>query len=211
MSDKKKIVVFLSGGGSNFKKIHKSILNEDIKGSIELLITNNSRSPAISYAQSYGLNTYICNRAQYNDYKSYSIHLLDVLDNANPDLILLAGYIKKLPKLVIARFNNKILNIHPSLLPKYGGKGFYGILVHKAVIDAKEKYSGATIHFVNENYDEGPIIYQKQIKVGRYDTPEVLATKVLKIEHHIFPLIVKYFCDDNIEWIDNKPIIKGAK
>ena len=209
MGCKKKIVVFLSGGGSNFKKIHQSIIKNDIMASIELIITNNPNSPAIKYAQYNGLSINILEPTKYDSYKDYTLHLLDVLTKVEPDLILLAGYIKKLPNLIIANYKNKILNVHPSLLPKYGGKGFYGLFVHNAVINAKEEYSGATIHFVNEKYDEGPIIFQKKVKIQQNDTPKILADRILEVEHQIFPLVVKYFCEGKIEWINGKPVIKG--
>ena len=106
---------------------------------------------------------------------------------------------KKIPENIIRLFNNKILNIHPSLLPKYGGQGFYGMKVHEAVIDSKDKLSGATVHFVNEHYDKGGIVLQQSVDILKDDTPETLAKKVLKIEHSIYLQVVQLFCSDKIK------------
>ena len=113
------------------------------------------------------------------------------LEREQPDLIVLAGFLWKCPKNIIAHFPNKIVNIHPSLLPKYGGKGMYGMYVHEAVIAAQEKESGITIHYVNEHYDEGAIIFQERVPISPEDTPESLAQKIHEVEHRTFPLIIK--------------------
>ena len=113
-----------------------------------------------------------------------------------------------IPKEVILKYKNKILNIHPSLLPKFGGKGYYGMKVHQAVIESKESFTGATVHFVNAKYDQGPILLQKKIQVHNDDASSI-SKKVLKIEHEILPYTVKVFCDDRIYWKDNKPLIVG--
>ncbi len=112
--------------------------------------------------------------------------MLFELEKRQVDLILLAGYMKRVPKAVVERYPKRILNIHPALLPKFGGQGMYGLNVHRAVIDAKEKESGATVHFVSENYDEGEIIIQRKVAVTPDDTPESLAAKVLEVEHQIY-------------------------
>ena len=103
---------------------------------------------------------------------------------------------KKIPKNIVLSYKNKIMNIHPALLPKYGGKGFYGMHVHNAVIKSRDQYSGATVHYVNEFYDEGDIIIQKKVRIDLTDDPKSLAEKVLMVEHEIYPLVVKAFCDD---------------
>ena len=121
---------------------------------------------------------------------------------------MLAGYLKIIPKEVILRYDNKILNVHPSLLPKFGGKGCYGMKVPQAVIESEESFTGATVHFVNDKYDEGPIVLQKKIEIFNDDAISI-SKKVLKIEHEILPYTVKAFCDDRISWKDNKPLIIG--
>jgi len=115
---------------------------------------------------------------------------------------------KKISNTFIDLFNNKIMNIHPSLLPLYGGKGFYGMKVHEAVFKNKETETGATIHFVDYHYDSGPILMQKKVNITQDDGPIEIANKVLKIEHEIYPKAVDFFCDDKILWKNNKPIIK---
>jgi len=111
---------------------------------------------------------------------------------------------KKIPKNIVEMYKNKIMNIHPSLLPKYGGKGFYGMRVHQAVIDSGDIESGATVHFVDSNYDKGPIILQRRVKIENYEDSLSLSKKVLKIEHDIFPNAVKLFCSDKIKIINNR-------
>ena len=135
--------------------------------------------------------------------------MLKILQSYQTDLIVLAGYLKMIPLKIISNYKNKIINIHPSLLPKFGGKGFYGMKVHKAVINSQELFTGATIHFVDEIYDNGPILIQEKIKVYESDTPETISKKVLKIEHKILPYIVKKFCSNEIIFENNLPVIIG--
>ena len=189
----KNIVVFASGSGSNFKKIFNSIKNHEINGSLKMLISNNPNSGAVQFAKKNKINYKILNtyRCKKSLNKQYEI----VLKKCNVDLILLAGFMKKIPKNIVEIYKNKIMNIHPALLPKYGGKGFYGMHVHNAVINSGDIYSGATVHFVNEFYDDGDIIVQKKIKINLNETPESLAKKVLMIEHEIYPQAVKQFCN----------------
>ena len=122
--------------------------------------------------------------------------ILNDLQNLSPDLIVLAGFLKKIPEKIVDLFRNKIVNIHPSLLPKYGGKGMFGINVHKAVIENNEEYSGFTIHYVNKNYDEGDIIFQKNIRVNT-KSPEELAKKILVEEHKFYPQIIENILDES--------------
>ena len=207
MKNYTKLVVFISGGGSNFISIHQSIIRKEILGSIELVVSNKAECRGIMYAKEHNLPTKIINETMYDKYEKYELDLLKILNNTQVDLILLAGYLKKVPKLIIKQYEKKILNIHPSLLPKFGGKGYFGMNVHKEVIKSKEEFSGASIHFVSDKYDEGPIVFQKKIKIQPNQTPEDLAKKILAIEHEIYPFVVKSFCANKIKWIDNKPII----
>ena len=158
---KKKIVIFASGSGSNFKNIYKYIRLKNINAEISLLVSNNSNSGAVEYAKSLGINTFIYSTIKFKDDKNQNV-LFKKINKYKPELILLAGYLKKISKLIINHYDKKILNIHPSLLPKYGGKGFYGMNVHKKVYKNKDNISGATIHFVDYNYDTGPILMQKK-------------------------------------------------
>ena len=142
--------------------------------------------------------------------KTYSQKVLKLLENNKINLIVLAGYLKLIPKIIVDKFENKIVNIHPALLPSFGGKGYYGLKVHKEVIDSGVKKTGVTIHYVNSNYDQGQIIVQKTINVLPEDTHITLAKKVLNIEHQLYPFVLKAICEDRIDWINGKPWIIAA-
>ena len=204
---KKNIAVFASGTGSNFININNKIKKNQINGQICLLVSNNPNSGAVKFCRDNKINFFIYNDKSFpNDIDNQK--LIDEILSFNIDLILLAGYMKKISKNFIDLFNQKILNIHPSLLPLYGGKGFYGMNVHNAVFKNKDTETGATIHFVDYNYDTGPILMQKKINITKNDTPVDIAGKVLKVEHEIYPKAVNFFCNDKILWENNKPIIK---
>ena len=127
----------------------------------------------------------------FNKKELYDSAFLEAIISANPDLIVLAGFLLKIPKKMVSAFENRIINIHPSLLPKYGGKGMYGLNIHKEVLLNKEKFSGLTIHYVNKEYDKGAVIFQKKIKINEKETPESLSSKVLKLEHENYSLIIE--------------------
>ena len=208
MADKKKIVIFASGTGSNFVSIYNHIEKGEINGVITLLISNNQNCRAVDFAKKNNICTAIVDKDVINNNIEYQDFLLSKILSVNADLIVLAGYLKIIPKEVILRYDNKILNVHPSLLPKFGGKGCYGMKVHQAVIESEESFTGATVHFVNDKYDEGPIVLQKKIEIFNDDAISI-SKKVLKIEHEILPYTVKAFCDDRISWKNNKPLIIG--
>jgi len=183
----KKLVFFASGSGSNFQSVIDAIENNKISASISGLITDNPDSGALERAKKHHIPTAII---PYSPENHFSIQVKNKLDEWKPDLIVLAGYLKKVPDSIVELFKNRIINIHPSLLPKYGGKGFYGQNVHKAVIDAGDNVSGCTVHFVNGEYDRGSIIKQKKIPVFHDDTPESLGKRVLTEEHKLLPQII---------------------
>ena len=205
---KKNIAVFASGNGSNFVEINKNILNKNINGKINILISNNPNCGAVKYAIKNNIPVEIVNDFRFPQENQKIKEYENILNKNKIDLILLAGFMKKIPNNLIKIYRNKIMNIHPSLLPDFGGLGFYGIKVHEEVIKSKSKLSGATIHFVNENYDKGSIIFQKSTTVLSIDDPISLSNKVLKIEHEIYPKIVKCFCEDKIKIINKKVIIR---
>jgi phosphoribosylglycinamide formyltransferase-1 len=132
----------------------------------------------------------------FNKKEFYESTFLETIRNTNPDLIVLAGFLLKIPEKIVSAFENRIINIHPSLLPKYGGKGMYGLNIHKEVILNKEKLSGFTIHYVNQEYDKGAVIFQKKIQINEKETPESLSSKVLKLEHENYPLIIEKILKD---------------
>jgi len=194
-SNLKNIVVFASGSGSNFQAIIDSIGKGEIDAQISGLIASRSGIGAIERAISHNIPHYV--PSDESSGTGFSDVLISKLKEWNPDLIVLAGFLKKIPSEVIETYRNRIINIHPSLLPKFGGKGFYGINVHKAVVHAGETESGCTVHFVNEHYDKGDIIRQKKVTVSDDDTPETLAQKVLKQEHKLLPNVIAEILNNN--------------
>jgi phosphoribosylglycinamide formyltransferase-1 len=173
-----KIVILASGAGSNANKIIEHFSNKNVQ--ICLIATNNKNAGVIDIANNNKIPTYLIKRDNFES------EFLDNLKNINPDLIILAGFLWKIPQIIINSFKNKIINIHPSLLPKFGGKGMYGHFVHEAVFNSKEKESGITIHYVNENYDEGQIIKQFKVDIIETDTPSDIESKVRSLEIEYF-------------------------
>lgn len=189
------IVVFASGSGTNFQSIINAVESGRISGHITGLITNKKDIKAIKRAQTHNIDHVYLNPADFYSHPQYVKALLNQLDKWNTDLIALAGYMIKVPPEVINRYQQRIVNIHPSLLPKYGGKGFYGMNVHRAVIENRENESGCTVHFVTEEYDQGPILGQRKVPVKDSDNPDTLAKRVLKEEHKLFPSVIAALAD----------------
>ncbi|MTI33629.1 phosphoribosylglycinamide formyltransferase [Xanthovirga aplysinae] len=180
-----KIAVFASGNGSNAERIFEYFKDRD-DVEVSLLLTNKKTAKVRERAQRFGIPVVDFNRKDfYQDQKVY--HLLK--DN-QITFIVLAGFLWLVPDEIIHNYPNRIINIHPSLLPKYGGKGMYGSKVHQAVIDAGDKETGITIHYVNENYDDGQIIFQAQCQVKEGETAEEIAQHVHKLEHKHFPQVI---------------------
>ena len=187
----KSIVVFASGGGSNFKSIYNGTLNGKIKNtSISLLISNNPKSGAVLFAKEKDIDVFILNANRYPDNDEYESVLIEKLKKVEPILVILAGYMKLIPSKTTSIYKGKIINIHPGKLPDFGGKGFYGMNVHQAVINSGVKETAITIHYVNEEYDKGMIIHQEKIPINRDDSVESLAKRVLLMEHKIYPQII---------------------
>lgn len=181
----KKVIIFASGSGSNALKIFE-YFNNNQNIIIDSIYCNNPRANVINVFQKLSIKTVLFNKKEL-----YESTFLETIKNTNPDLIVLAGFLLKIPEKMVCAFENRIINIHPSLLPKYGGKGMYGLNIHKEVILNKEKFSGLTIHYVNKEYDKGAVIFQKKIKINEKETPESLSSKVLKLEHENYPLIIE--------------------
>lgn len=181
----KKIIIFASGSGSNAERI-ATFFKDDKNIQVNLILSNNPKAGVLERAKRLQIPSIIFDREAFY----HSEIVLDIIQNQNPDLIILAGFLWKFPENIIKNFPNKIINIHPSLLPKYGGKGMYGDFVHQSVIENKEPESGITIHYVNENYDEGTIIFQTQTEVSVNDTPETLAEKIHRLEYEHFPKVI---------------------
>lgn len=181
------IAFFASHGGSNMQAIIDAIKANNINAVPVLVISNNSNSGAIERAKNESIKYYHISRLNFSTDEEFEAYLLQVLKDEKIDIIILAGYMKMVPISIINHFKGRILNIHPALLPKFGGKGMYGMNVHKAVIEAKENISGATVHVVDEIYDNGRILAQMTVPVYETDTAEDLQKRVLAIEHIIYP------------------------
>jgi phosphoribosylglycinamide formyltransferase-1 len=180
----KQIVVFASGSGTNAENIIRYFNQPDAIARVSRVFTNNGNAGVIKRAKKYDVPVTIFTRETFNS----SAFLKQI---GNPDLIVLAGFLWLVPDYFVKAFPNKIINIHPALLPKYGGKGMYGSRVHESVIENNEKQSGITIHFVNEKYDEGEIILQARCFVSQNETSETLAQKIHQLEYAYFPITIK--------------------
>ena len=204
----KNIAVFASGSGSNLKSIHRYVQLGEIPGYIVLVVSNNPGSGAIKYAEENQISTQIMNKVLYPKPAVGEEALIHTLRENDVDLICLAGYMKLLSEAIVQMYKNCILNIHPALLPQFGGKGYYGIKVHEAVIASGSEESGVTVHIVDGKYDHGKIIAQEKVKVKSKDTAATLAKRVLKVEHELYPQVIIAFCEDRIVWNNNNPIIE---
>ena len=181
-----KIAIFASGSGTNAENIIKSS-KENKKFEISAIFSNNKNAYVIQRAINHNINHYIFSRPEF--YKTQKV--LSILKEAKVDFIVLAGFLWLIPEYLIDAYPNKIINIHPALLPKYGGKGMYGMSVHKSIVENKEKESGITIHYVNKEYDEGNIIFQAKCSISENDTPEDVAKKVHELEYAHFPVVIE--------------------
>lgn len=179
-----KILIFASGSGTNAENIIK-FFNKTEKAKVVAVFTNNANAMVIDRAEKHNVITKIFSKDELNE-----SNFLQKIIEFQPDLIILAGFLLKFPENIIANYPNKIINIHPALLPKFGGKGMYGMNVHRAVVENKETETGITIHYVNENYDEGGIIFQKSFKLEGTETAEQIADKIHELEHKYFPKVI---------------------
>lgn len=190
---KKRIAVFCSGSGSNLQSILDR--EEEINGRVLLVLSSSTNAYALQRAKDHKIDTAVLARGE-NDFTE---KMLSLLEKYRIDLIVLAGYLSILPSEIVVRYENAILNIHPSLIPAFCGKGFYGIKVARAMLERGVKIAGATVHFVDEGADTGPIVMQKTVAVQEDDTPETLQQRVLhEAEHKILPEAVKLFCDGKL-------------
>ena len=186
----KNIVVFASGSGSNAIKIYEYFQNNQ-SVNIEALYCNKKSAPVIQKFQNIGIRTIVFEKNNLDDGS-----VLKTLLNLNPSLIILAGFLLKMPAEIINSFKNRIINIHPALLPSYGGKGMYGINIHRTVVENNEPFSGLTIHYVDKDYDKGAIIFQEKVKLSKNESAETLSKKILKLERLHYPRIIEKLLED---------------
>jgi len=182
----KKIAVFASGSGSNAQKIMEYFREKPV-ASVEIVLSNKKNAFVLERAGKFNIPTLVFDRDMFY----HSNHILDTLKSYQIDLIVLAGFLWLVPDNLLKNYPNRIINIHPALLPKFGGKGMYGERVHEAVVENHEEYSGITIHYINERYDEGDIIFQAKCKVEPTDTAVDVARKVHALEYEHFPRVVE--------------------
>lgn len=187
------IGVLISGNGTNLQAIIDGIKEGKIAGEIKLVISNRKDAYGLVRCQKENIEGLFIDLKAYDDI-SYNRRLIEEFKKRHVELIVLAGYMKILSKEFVKAYENRIINIHPSLIPSFSGKGYYGERVHRAVLDYGVKYTGATVHFVNEEADRGPIILQEVVPVDEDDTVETLSKKVLKVEHKILVEAVSLFC-----------------
>lgn len=193
-----KIAVFISGRGSNLEAILDSINIREINGEIALVISDRDNAEGLNICQKKGVEALYLGKKNYPDKNNRTDKILEYLINNKIDLIVLAGYMSIVDEKIVKKYRNKIINIHPSLIPSFSGKGYYGSLVHKEVLNYGVKITGATVHFVDEDTDTGPIIIQREVKVMDDETIESLSKKVLAIEHQILPEAIKLFAEDKL-------------
>lgn len=182
------IAVVGSGRGSNFQAILTAMQQGNVPGArICLVVSNNSGAGILEIARTNALPAVHLSQTQFPDEQAFAAGMVNLLHEHGADFIVLAGYMKRVPREVVRAFRDRMVNIHPALLPKHGGKGMYGLHVHEAVIAARERLSGATVHYVDEEYDHGRIVLQRSVPVFAEDTPETLAARVLEAEHALYP------------------------
>ena len=198
------VAVFASGSGSNFQALIDRSEHGDLHCTLALCVGNNSAAFAFERAKKHGIPARHIGPSHFPSEQAYADALLAVLKEYNIDIIALAGYMKKIPRSVIAAYPCRIINIHPGLLPAFGGKGLYGEKVHQAVLESGAKISGITIHFVDEEYDHGPIIFQEAVPVLDSDDSHTLAERVLKLEHASYWRVLEAIAQGRIS-------VKGRK
>ena len=183
---KKRIAIFASGSGSNAQKIMEHFKRSN-EVEVALVLTNNSEAYVLQRADNFEIPSHVFDKKEFY----HSDQIIMLLKTLNINLVVLAGFLWLIPKNLLLAFPNKIINIHPALLPKYGGKGMYGDHVHRAVLNAKEQESGVTIHFVNSEFDEGEIIHQSKFKIEKDDDLKMIKFKIQQLEHLHFPRVIE--------------------
>ena len=189
-----RLAVFASGGGTNFQAILDAVAAGRLPAEVVLCLSHRADAGALERARRHGVPTAVLSPEDAADADA----LLGVLDRHGADFIALAGYMKKVPDAVVARYRGRMLNVHPALLPAFGGKGMYGRRVHEAVVAHGVRWTGATVHLVDEEYDTGPIVLQEPVPVRPGDTPEAVAARVLAVEHLLFPEALRLFAEGRV-------------
>lgn len=206
-----KIAVMVSGGGTNLQAIIDSIADGRITNTeICLVYSNNPKAYAIERAKKAGIPYVVKSPREFENRSDFNEALLEILQDAAPDLIVLAGCLVVIPEQVVRAFPNRIINIHPSLIPSFCGTGYYGLKVHEKALERGVRVSGATVHFVDEGTDTGPIILQKPVMIRQDDTPEVLQKRIMEqAEWKILPMAIDFIANNRVTVMDHRVIIEG--
>jgi len=194
-----RIAVFISGGGTNLQSLIDHIEKGKINGKIELVISSRENAYGLIRAKAHNIEGMIIGKTNYPNMDERENRMIEVLEDKEIDLIVLAGYLSILGKRIVERYKNRIINVHPALIPSFCGKGFHGEKVHQAVLDYGVKITGATVHFVDEGTDTGPIILQGAVEVHEEDSVEILGKKVLAVEHELLPKAVTLFAQGQLK------------
>ena len=205
MSQPASLVVLISGSGSNLQAIIDQCAYKRINASICRVISNKEGVKGLARARDAGIATQVIDHTQYADREAFDAALIEVIDQCNPDLVVLAGFMRILTEGFVTHFKGRLINIHPSLLPKY-----QGLNTHQRAIDAGDSEAGASVHFVTEELDGGPVIALAKVPVEANDTAEALAKRVLIVEHGIFPAVIRWFADKRLQ-LDNNQIVFDQK
>lgn len=191
MDKRVRLAVFISGSGTNLQSIIDRCADGTIPAEVALVVSSDPEAYGLVRAEKAGIEKAVYRRKDFPDGQAADDYLLGLLENHRVNIIALAGYLKMVAPAIISRYRGRVVNIHPGLLPKYGGKGMYGHFVHEAVVKAREKETGVTIHIVDEIYDHGTVLACEKVPVFPEDTPDELAQRVLKVEHTLYPRVLK--------------------
>ncbi|MBW7996672.1 MAG: phosphoribosylglycinamide formyltransferase [Candidatus Glassbacteria bacterium] len=206
-TQKLRVAVMASGGGTNLQKLLDRFPDRNSSSAharVVLVVTDRPGAGSLDRATKAGVATEIVPPADFDSQEGFGRRLLELFEERGVGLVVLAGYLKMVPPNVVAVYSNRMINIHPALLPSFGGRGMYGRRVHEAVIASGAKLSGPTVHFINEEYDRGPIIAQSAVPVFHEDTPEELAARVLEKEHELLPEVVGLIASGRVEVVEGR-------
>ena len=194
-----RLAVFASGGGTNFQAILNAVESGTLPITAALCLSNTPKAGALARAERHGVPTAVLDPRDFETEAPYVEALMGVLGEHGVNFIALAGYLRKIPAAVVSAFRGRMVNIHPALLPAFGGKGLYGRRVHEAVLAYGVRWTGATVHLVDEEYDTGPIVLQEPVPVMAGDTTDSLAARVLRVEHRLYPQALRLFAEGRVQ------------
>lgn len=209
-SDSMRLAVFASGGGTNFQSILDAVQQGELPAHPVCCVSNTPEAGALERAQRHDVPAEVIPPGEYDSPSSFGAALLGLLDKHDASFIALAGYMIKIPANVVEAYRGRMTNVHPALLPAFGGKGMYGMRVHEAVVEYGVHWTGATVHLVDEEYDHGPVVLQEPVPVYADDTPEDVAERVKSVEHRLYPEALRLFAEDRVRmdgrtiWFDDR-------